>query len=263
MHLPQPADRSHPKPRRGTPALDEREALRELADHVAPYTDIKPPAPAPEEPWYDTRFENPAEVHHDRVGAKYRQGPDPNYIRDDYTEMPAPPGPRPSMFDGRAPGLPRPRPAPQDRPPTYEDSVRAAGVLGPLWPRPAPPDDDPESPPEPPADPNDEQGQSIDAAWEQMIEQAFPSAAIEEPLEPAPGLDDFLSADLTSPPMPEDPIALANQAFDEQMRLAFSPPPEPDPWAGDLPAYGGLEQHLLEPPDMMPAPPPFPDLPPM
>jgi hypothetical protein len=248
VHLPQPTDRSHPKPRHGTPALDEREALRELADHVAPFTDIKPPAPTPPEPWYDTRFESPAEVHHDRVGAQYRQGRDQNYIRDDYTEMPAPSGPPPR--------LPRPGPAPEDRPPTYEEMLRAAEALGPLWPRPAPP--------EPLAGPDDDQGLPTDAAWEPMIEQAFPTPAVEEPLEQAPGLDGLLNAELTSPPMAEDPSALAQQAFDEQMRQAFSPPPpEPDPWAGGLPGCGGLEQHLLEPPGMLPDLPPFPDLPPM
>jgi hypothetical protein len=255
VHLPQPPDRSHPKLRRDTPAFDEREALRDLADHVAPYTDIKPPAPAPEEPWYDTRFESSAEVHHDRVGAKYRQGLDPNYLPDDYTQMPAPPEPE---------RWPRPRPAPPKRLPTYEDTVRTAEALGPLWPRPAPPADGSESPPEPPAGPDDDQGLPTDAAWEPMIAPAFSEPAIEEPLEQPPGLDGLLNADLTFPPMPEDPIALANQAFDEQMRQAFSPPPpEPDPWAGGLPGYGGLEQHLLEPPGMLPDLPPFPDLPPL
>jgi hypothetical protein len=256
VHLPPPADRSHPKLRRGTPALDEREALRELADHVAPYTDIKPPAPAPLEPWYDTRFESPAEVHHDRVGAKYRQGPDPNYIRDDYTQMPAPPGPPPR--------LPRPGPAPEDRPPTYEKMLRAAEALGPLWPRPATPENAHGLQPELPAEPMLEQDLPTDAAWDPMVEQAFPTPAVEEPLPEPPGLDGLLNADLTSPPMAEDPSALAQQAFDEQMRQAFSPPPpEPDPWADGLPAYGGLEQHLLEPPAMMPVPSLCPDLPPM
>jgi hypothetical protein len=258
VHLPPPADRSRPRPRRGTLPLDEREALKDLADHVAPYTDIEPPMPATEEPWYDARYEPPAEGHGRPRDSHYPIAEPPDYTTrrepvDDY-------GPKLSVFRDR---MPPPRPAPPERPPTYEDTVRAGRLTWPLWAQPAPAEDAPGSSSDPSADAIPEQDLPTDVVWEPMIEPAFPEPAIAEPLEQAPGLDGLLNADLTSPPMAEDPLALANQAFDEQMRQAFSPPPEPDPWAGGLSGYGGLEQHLLEPPGMLPELPPFPDLPPI
>jgi hypothetical protein len=241
VSLPRPYDRSHPRPRRDTPAFDERDVRKDLADHVAPYTDITPPVPAPEEPCYDTRFESPAEVHHDRVGAKYRQGLDPNYLPDDYTQMPAPPEPE---------RWPRPRPAPPERLPTYEDTVRAGRLTGPLWPRPAAPQDDPESPAEPPASPLLQEELPADAAWDQMAEQAFAGPAADAPSEQAPALDSLLNAELPPLPEPDDPIALANQAFDQQMHDAFHA--LPDPFVEPPGGFGGLEEAIMmePPPDL-------------
>lgn len=255
MPLPQPPDRSHPRLRRGTPPLDPYDALQELSDHVARYTDIKPPAPAPIQPWYDARYESPAEGHGRPRDSHYPITEPPDYTArrepiDDY-------GPRPGMFAERMP----PRPVPPERLPTYKDTVRAGRLTEALWALPAPVADAPDSPSDAAAGAIPDQGVPTDADWDQVVEQAFADPAAEPP----PGVGGLLNPESASPSEFEDPMAVADQAFDEQMRLAFSPPdPEPDPFADPLPDCGGLEQQLLEPPPMLlPDLPPFPDLPPM
>jgi hypothetical protein len=272
VSLPRPYDRSHPRLRRDTPAFDERDVRKDLADHVAPYTDITPPVPAPEEPWYDARYEPPAEGHGRPRESHYPITDHPDYTArkdpvDDY-------GPRPSVLGERAPRPPRP--APPERLPTYEDTVRAGRLMGPLWPRPtspehvptvedlaraaemagplglrpAPAEDNPEFPAELPVGPLSEEALPIDVAWDQMAEQAFSDPTAAGPPEEPPALDSLLGAELAPPPEPDDPIALANQAFDQQMHDAFHA--LPDPFAEPPGGLGGLEEAIMmePPPDL-------------
>ena len=246
-------------PRRGLPTSPEPSPYAgEPRPYVPPYTPIQPPPPQREEPWYDTRYQPPTEEPRDRVGARYRGGPDPNYAPDDYAEMPRPPGPQPMMFDGRAPG-PRPHPAPPERLPTYQDTVRSA-ALRPLWERTAPLPDDPAFPDGALAEATDEPNLPTGDGLDALLAPGGPAAMPGDLAGPPATIDELANVEPPPPWPSEDPLALANQAFDDQMQQAFSPPPpEPDPWANPLMAYGGLEQHLLEPPDL----PLCPDLPPM
>jgi len=217
----------------------------------------QPPQPHREEPWFDTRFRGPDEAPHDRVGAGYRGGPDPNYQPQDYVEPPSAPGPRPTMFDGRA--FDRSRPAPATRPPTYRDTVRMGKLLGPFW-EPTDPEGDFD------ADagvPTYEQGLLSDAGWQQLTAQGFgaPPDAPPDPAAPAmdPGPDLETLVNDHFPPV-DDAGALAAEydAFAAEMQQAWAPPePSFPPMLDDL---GGLEQRLMEPPEP-PLAPPFPDIP--
>lgn len=71
------------------------------------YTPKVPPLPAPEEPRYDTRYRPPAEGHAPRPGNGPQQAGRSGGNQGYYTP-PRMPGPKPAMFDGRSPGLPRP-----------------------------------------------------------------------------------------------------------------------------------------------------------
>lgn len=220
---------------------------------------ILPPREPAEEPWYDARYRAPDEDPADRVGARYRGAPDPRYLPADYAAPLI--GPRPMMFDGRDPGLPRPGRSPIQIPrmPDREGPLLPTDLVGP---RPAAPVPDPV------------------VATPLHAPLAVPSEP-PEPDWPAPALDPVLTPPV-EPPMPEsmcapepsalerlidaaypglgpepDPFPAAEQAFDQQLRDAFSTPIEPVGWNEALPGYGGLEQLLLDPSSGLHAP--FPD----
>jgi hypothetical protein len=237
-----------------------------------PAMPLVPPREPREEPWYDTRYRPSNEDPADRVGARYRGGPDPRYAPADYPAMP-PPWPRPTMFDGRDPGLPGPFRAPPPRVVAVRDPdtpVIPTPPTGgaPIVPPPTAVEANVVVPPPRAPDvdalllPRDAQAVLPDTGWPQMLEP--PATSPMEPLPPDPllaappsDLDQLVQEQYPGLAPEVDPLAAAEQAFDAQMRLAFSPPAEPG--YEPFPGYGGLEQRLCEPPGMMPELSPFPD----
>lgn len=270
----------NPKPRYDTGRrprpLDAPDGLDALKRLAGGYTPIRPPVPRRDEPWYDTRYQTPAEEPDDRVGDAYRGGPDPNYAADDYTEIPAL---QPRMPHER---FARPSRPPRARIPEYKDGRMTSGLFETLMRQTREPGPDPDDAPpdEPPGDAgslDDVAAGPTDKPAPDDLSAAFgrPSPALAgspTPADPSPW---------PGPQAPEDPTARANQAFDEEMRQAFSPsmptadleqrtqalfdeqmrqafaPPQPDPFADPFPGHPGLEQQSFDQQMLMNDP--FPD----
>lgn len=280
MRYRKPKPRYDPGKRSGhheTP--DDLDELKRLVGH---YTPVRAPLPPVEEPWYDTRYQPSDEEPHDHVGARYRGGPDPNYQPDDYQETPAPPPGRPNERFAWPPVPPR------EQIPEYKDGRMTDELFQRLMRESRAPGASPEpsSPGQPPGTTGspDDAG-SLDTLSAESLDEPTPDGpaagcvfpAPAPPSNPLPGKPQ----PQPGPRPPEDPTVRANQAFDEEMRDAFSPklpaadletrtdalfdqqmrqafaPPPPAPFADPFPDPIGLEQQWFD--QQMPMNDPFPD----
>jgi hypothetical protein len=239
---------------------EQRRILHELENLVGPHPPMRPPFPAREEPFYDTRYQPPDEGHLEPVGMPYDGQPDDEEPPIDYTLPPRPP-PRP--LDERGFGPPFPRPPRPEQPPTYEQMMRVARQTGALTP-PSPAGSSGSGGGAPPTPDN---GPAGAPDWPTMPPGAYPDAtafadAPENAMPPAAPMEGPPNAGLppTGPEAfpgrpPPDLDMRAEEFFDQQMRDAFVPPP--DPYDG----MGGLEQQLfnqqIPPMDLPPDPGPY------